>query len=257
MVATILSPNAGFGCDGLADGPTGTVTAVHDGNTIELDSGIVVRLAGTHAPMPAGARPGAAAEPLAEAARAALSAMLMGKTVALGLDAEETDRYGRMRAEVFIGDVSGIWVEAALAEQGLARVEVLPGSTACTADLLAAEALARANGLGIWADPYYSVHDAADPAALAAAVGRYVLIEGAIVGTGETRNRVYLDFGRVWKDDVTATIEGKARALFAAANIDPLALKGKRVRIRGWLQSRDGPLIELGSPAQIEVLGLQ
>jgi hypothetical protein len=71
------------------------------------------------------------------------------------------------------------------------------------------------------------------------------------------RGRLYLDFGRVWKNDVTATIEGKAKALFAAAGIDPLALKGRRVRIRGWLTSRDGPVVALGSPEQIEVLDRQ
>jgi hypothetical protein len=50
-------------------------------------------------------------------------------------------------------------------------------------------------------------------------------------------------------------IEGKARQLFSAAGMDPLALKGRRVRIRGWLESRDGPFVELVSPGQIEVLG--
>jgi hypothetical protein len=138
---------------------------------------------------------------------------------------------------------------------GMARVEITPKNRRCLAELLPVEARARANRLGIWADPYYSVRDAAEPATLDGRVGHYELIEGEIVGTGEARGRDYLDFGQVWKNDLTATIEGKARTLFAAAGIDPLTLKGKRVRIRGWLQSRDGPLIELSAPEQIEVLG--
>jgi len=255
LAATLLGANGVMACDGLTDGPAGTVAAVLDGNSVKLDSGIVVKLIGTRAPSPKGARPGSVAEPLAGAAKAALAGLVQGKPVRLELDAEETDRYGRMEAELFLDDAASTWVEAGMVEAGMARVEITPKDRRCVAELLPVEARARANRLGIWADPYYSVRDAAEPATLDGRVGHYELIEGEIVGTGEARGRDYLDFGQVWKNDLTATIEGKARTLFAAAGIDPLTLKGKRVRIRGWLQSRDGPLIELSAPEQIEVLG--
>ena len=45
-----------------------------------------------------------------------------------------------------------------------------------------------------------------------------------------------------------------ARA-FEAAGIDTLAYRGRRVRVRGWLESYNGPMIEATHPAQIEVLG--
>ena len=80
------------------------------------------------------------------------------------------------------------------------------------------------------------------------------LAEGRVVSVGTTPKRDYLDFGRVWKDDVTATIGAKALRLFSASNIDPLAFKGKRVRLRGWIEDHDGPSIEIESPAQIEVV---
>ena len=242
-------------CDGLGDGPAGVVTKVLDGNTMELDSGIVVRLSGAQAPYPAGTRAGSVAEPLADAAKAALTKLVLNQNVRLGLDGEETDRYGHMEAQVFIGTPDGAWIEEVMITAGMARVVVPVKNQLCMGELIAAEGTARANGLGIWADPYYSVRDAADPAALAGRTGHYELIEGEVVGTGEARNRLYLDFGRVWKDDVTATIDQKARGLFTAAGIDPLSLKGSRVRIRGWVESRQGPLIELDSPEQIEVLG--
>ena len=254
MLLAVLSPLGGAAaCDGLSEGPAGVVTAVYDGNTLRLDSGIVVRLGGVRAPLPAGRRAGSAAEPLADAAKAALEHLVLGKSVRLALDEEETDRYGHMEAHLFT-EPDEVWVEQAMLGQGMARVEPLPGNRRCAGELMAAESQARANGLGIWADPYYSVRNAADPAALGAHTGHYELIEGEVVGTGEARGRAYLDFGRVWKDDVTATIDVKARSLFAAAGIDPLSLKGRRVRVRGWVESRDGPLIELSLPEQIEVL---
>ena len=255
FATTALLSVGAYGCDGLSEGPGGTVTRVFDGDTLELDSGILVRLVGAKAPSAAGKRAGAVAEPMADQAKAALEKLVLNQPVRLELDSEETDRYGHMEAQVYVDTSGGPWVQQAMLNQGMARVYGLPKGRLCMGELLAAEGAARANGVGIWADPYYSVRDAADPAALLDRVGHYEIVEGEIVSTGEARDRIYLDFGRVWKQDVTATIEGKAKGLFVAAGIDPLALKGKRVRVRGWLESRDGPLIELSLPEQIEVLG--
>ena len=254
MLLAVLSPAwPALACDGLADGPAGVVAEVFDGNTLKLDSGIVVRLGGVRAPLPAGRRAGSKAEPLADAAKAGLSELVLGKAVRLALDDEETDRYGHMEAQLYL-DADGRWIQQEMLGRGLARVEPLPGNHHCASELLGAEDKARANSLGIWADPYYSVRNAAEPEALGALTGHYELIEGEVVGTGDVRGRAYLDFGRIWKDDVTATIDQKARSAFLAAGIDPLALKGQRVRIRGWLEDHDGPLIELSFPEQIEVL---
>ena len=49
FVAMPLSALA-MGCDGLVDGPKGTVMSVTDGDTVVLDTGVVVRLIGTQAP---------------------------------------------------------------------------------------------------------------------------------------------------------------------------------------------------------------
>jgi endonuclease YncB( thermonuclease family) len=244
-----------FACDGLADGPSGTVTAVPDGNRIVLDSGIAERLIGTGAPIPIGQRLDAASDPHAKAARAGLAALVAGKAVRLGLDTEETDRYGDMEAELFLDDPAGTWVEGALLARGLVRVEPSPVNHRCTGEMLAAEATARAAGLGIWGDPDYSVRDANDPASLAGLAGRYELAEGRIVSVGTTARRDYLDFGHVWKDDVTATIGATTLRQFSAAGIDPASFRGKRIRVRGWVEDHDGPALEIESPAQIELLG--
>ena len=253
-MAGLALSGAAHACDGLSEGPDGVVVSVEDGETLTLDSGIVVRLADIVAPLPQSRNGKVPAEPMAAPAQQALAGLVQGRSVTLGLDAEEMDRYGRMEAQVFLAD-GGHWVQQDLLAAGLARVEPSPVDRLCIDQMLAAEAGARKSGLGIWADPYYSVRKADDPEALSASLGHYEVIEGEVVGTGESRGRIYLDFGRVWKTDLTAMIEGKARQLFSAAGIDAPALRGRRVRIRGWLESRDGPFIELGSPGQIEVLG--
>ena len=49
-------------------------------------------------------------------------------------------------------------------------------------------------------------------------------------------------------------IEAPALRLFAEAGLDPLVLEGALVRVRGWVDDRDGPRIEVTHPEQIEVL---
>jgi len=41
---------------------------------------------------------------------------------------------------------------------------------------------------------------------------------------------------------------------FAAAGLDPLALAGRRVRLRGWITEFNGPMIALTGAWQVEVV---
>jgi len=41
---------------------------------------------------------------------------------------------------------------------------------------------------------------------------------------------------------------------FRAENIDPYSYSGKQVRVRGWIDHRNGFETEAGSPESIEVL---
>jgi len=49
-------------------------------------------------------------------------------------------------------------------------------------------------------------------------------------------------------------VERKAVGAFAAAGIDLRSLAGKRVRVRGTLAWRNGPMIEASHPEQIELV---
>lgn len=241
-------------CEGLVDGPRGTVASVSDGDTLVLDSGLVVRLVGTQAPkLPLG-REGFSAWPKADEARAALEALVLGKPVILRHGGERVDRHGRMLGQLFTtGDTEG-WVQGAMVAGGWARVYSFPDNRACLTQLLAAETQARLMKLGIWSDPYYLVRRADRPAELAGRLGQYELIEGRVLLADEAQGRVYLNFGRSWKDDVTAVIDRAGLKLFSASGLDPLRLEGALVRIRGWVDDLDGPRIEVTHPEQIEVL---
>ena len=42
-------------------------------------------------------------------------------------------------------------------------------------------------------------------------------------------------------------------ASLSAAGLAPKALENRRVRVRGWVEERNGPRIEAASPEQIEI----
>ena len=246
---------ATLACDQLRMEPGGIVTAVTDGDTVILDDGRVVRMIGTQAPKLPLDRPDFPTWPLAPEARAALADVALNRQVRLGFGGETVDRYGRVLAHVFVDGPEGeVWAQQAMVIRGLARVYSFPDNRACLDLLFAAEGRARLAGLGIWSDPYYSTRAANAPGDLLARAGQYELVEGRVLLVEQRGGRVYLNFGRFWKEDFTAVIEAPALRLFAEAGIDPLVLENALVRIRGWVDDRDGPRIEVTHPEQIEVL---
>ena len=253
FVAMPLSALA-MGCDGLVDGPKGTVMSVTDGDTVVLDTGVVVRLIGTQAPkLPLG-REDFETWPKAEEARLALQALTLGKRVAVRHGGEQVDRHGRTLGQLFVIGTPELWVQQRMIADGWARVYSFPDNRACLPQLLAAEGSARLMKLGIWADPYYLVRRADRPAELAGRLGHYELVEGRVLLADEAQGRIYLNFGRSWKEDFTAVIDRGAVTLFSRSGLDPLKLEGALVRIRGWMDGVDGPRVEVTHPEQIEVL---
>ncbi|MGY8997829.1 MAG: thermonuclease family protein, partial [Alphaproteobacteria bacterium] len=79
------------------------------------------------------------------------------------------------------------------------------------------------------------------------------LIEGTVVIAAEFDRRIYLNFGEDWRQDVTVTVSPNNRAIFREAGLDFAELEGKRIRVRGWTQWYNGPVIEIDHPEQIEV----
>ncbi len=254
LVLAAMPLSAVLGCEDLVDGPKGTVVSVSDGDTVVLDTGVVVRLVGTQAPKLALGRLDFEAWPKAEESRLALEKLVLGQPVRVRHGGEQVDRHGRTLGQLFVTGEPELWVQQKMVADGWARVYSFPDNRACVPQLLAAETQARLKALGIWADPYYLVRRADRPAELAGRQGRYELVEGRVLLADEAQGRVYLNFGRSWKQDFTAVIDRAALALFSRSGVDPLQLDGATVRIRGWVDEVDGPRVEITHPEQIEVL---
>jgi len=237
----------------LAPGGSATVREIIDGDTVLLDREISgsreVRLVGLQAPkLPLG-RSGFREWPLAKDAKAALSEMVLDRTVELGFGGMRLDRYGRLLAHLTRED--GLWVQGALLEAGLARVYSFADNRARVAEMLARERAARTARRGIWSHPYYAIRS---PETAAKHINSFELVEGKVLDVAIVAGRAYLNFGENWRTDFTVSLTSKVVRLFTSEGLRPESYKGRRVRVRGWLQSRDGPMIEATHPDQIEVI---
>lgn len=218
---------------------TAKVTSAIDGRTLLLADGQEVRLAGIEAP---------------ERARPALEALAAGRDISLLRLGPETDRYGRVVALVAVQPAApGQSLQKALLEQGLARVSAHIGAPGCATALLNAEKTARTAGLGLWADPYYVMRKAEDPAGILAVRGRFAVVEGTVLSVRESGGTIYVNFGRRWSDDFTVTVLKRNERTFTAAGLPLKKLAGQHVRVRGIVEERGGPWIEAAHPEQIEI----
>lgn len=234
MAATALAENP---CRLAAIG-TAQVAAVRDGRTLALSDGRELRLAAIEA----GAE-----------SHAALQALAEGASVRLASLGPAQDRYGRVVAFAFAGDAAQSLQEALL-EQGQARVSARVGEKACADGLLALERGARATRRGLWANPNFAPLAADNLLRLRAEGGRFVLVEGKVLSVRESGARIYLNFGRRWTRDFSVILLRRHKPAFTAAGFDPKALEGRRMRVRGWLEQRAGPVIEASAPEQIEFI---
>ena len=240
---------AACGGDVLAQG---SARRVVDGRTFVLDDGRAVRLAAIEVP----ALPDRSAlAPGGAAAKDALAAFLAGGDVILRRADMASDRYGRLFA--YAATLRGGLEQEAQAEllaSGFARVAARVGDPGCAAELLRRESAARAAHLGLWANSYYDVLAADNPADVLAQRGRFALVEGKVVSVRESGATIYVNFGRRWTEDFTVAILKRNARKFAAVGLEPQSLAGRRVRVRGWIERRGGPWIEAANPEQIELI---
>ena len=241
-------------CAALEAGPARTVARIIDGETVALDDASELRLIGALAPraIDAGADPGM--WPLEIAAREELRALILGKSVALAFGGERTDRYGRLQAHAFWAEADRRrWVQGHLLAQGLARAYVQAGNRACAKELLEAERVALEARRGLWADAAYQVRSTDLPRELARYRSTFQVVEGGIARVAQARGTIYLNFGAGRRAFAVSLRRGD-RALLGTVGNDPKALEGKRVRVRGWIEQRNGPTINLSAAGLIEVL---
>jgi endonuclease YncB( thermonuclease family) len=243
FVAAAAEPVLAAGCSFQPQGE-GRVAAVIDARTFRLQDGREIRLAGIE--------PAASAKAAANPA-SAISAIVANRDVTLAGDDDTPDRYGRQAAFVFLAS-SDTPVQNLLLAQGEALVSGSVADKDCATALLAAEAEARRAKRGIWADPA-AIKNAESPGDILAGIGRFAVVEGKVLSVRQAGATTYLNFGRNWTRDFAVTISRRMIGAFEAAGTSLKSLENRRIRVRGWVEARGGPRIEVLQVGQIELVG--
>jgi len=252
----VLAANDGHASCDLKEAGTATIVEILNTDTLLLEDGRALRLVGILAPRTQ--TRWAKSLGLRERLISALQKHALGRQVKLRFGERKRDRYGRLLTHIFV-DESGedVWLQEMLIRDGLAMAYSFEDNRDCIRALQEEEAAARANGAGLWETGILRVRNAADPASMNALSYSFQIVEGRVSDVADIRGRVYINFGEDWRTDFTASIAPSHRDNFEGSNIKLTDLKGHRLRVRGWLKRRNGPLIEVSHPEQIELVGAE
>ena len=227
---------------------TGKVATILDGRSFVLDDGREVRLAAIEVP-----RPGRRTGPAAAAAKAALESAPGRPNRGVAPAGAGGRPLRPHRSPMSTSPATGRPVRSAqeMLAQGYARVGAQVGDPACAAELLSRERVARAAKLGLWADPYYVIVGAESGAELLAERGRFTVVEGKVLSVRESGGTIYVNFGRRWSEALTVTILKRHERIFARPGCRRSRCENRRVRVRGWIEERNGPA-DRGQPSRAD-----
>ena len=163
------------------------------------------------------------------------------------------DRWNRVAARIATGGAAPVDLAELLLGEGWALVDPGERGALCRPDLLATEASARRRRLGWWAQRDHLL-DAGDLPGLTAAAGRFVVVEGRVASVGERRSWTYINLGRDWSRSLTVSIPKRVWTSLAGRGISATSLARTKIRVRGIVEMRRGPGIELAVGELLERL---
>ena len=201
------------------------VARVLDGDSLVLTDGREVRLLGINAPE--FNKNNGPNEPMAEAARDQLWALVRKKIFNLKTEQEVKDRYGRLLAHLLQPD--GKTISEIMVREGYAWMVAIPPNIGRLEQLQLAEAKARAENRGVWAVAAYRARPAEQ---LTMRDTGFRRVTGRVTRVGESAHAVYMDLGPT----LTIVIpQADWRRWFRA---DAKQWEGRQLEARGWVTQR-------------------
>ncbi len=238
-----------------------TVTEVINPMTVKLKDGRMIALTGLDYPDLDFYDPGE----LAVTAQQVLEDFLVGKKVIIyqtpKSDAGRKNRMGHDIAHLARIDENhpddesaAIWAEGVMLSLGLARTRTTKYNRQMAGQMFELEAKAREQKVGLWSMDKYSV---LTPEQATEHIGSFQIVEGKIQSISRHKNNLYINFGGNWRDDFTIGISGNNMRTFTNERIYPDRWNGEHIRVRGWVESYNGPFIEIDHPEKIELISIK
>jgi len=238
LIACLSTAVAAAPCRFQAQGE-GLVQAALDARTLRLEDGREVRLAGITVPL------------TEMDTTADLTALIVQQSVTLEGPDDAPDRYGRQPAFVLARDAADS-VQIALLKRGRALHDGTVSEGGCLRALRDPEAEPRRPRMGLWAESA-AIKNAEKPDDILAVTGQFAVIEGKALSVRQAGTTFYVNFGRRWTDGFAVTISRRMIAVMEGAGLSPKTLEGRRLRVRGVVERRIGPRIDIARVGQIEL----
>ncbi len=191
---------------------------------------------------------------IVSAATKLMTETLTGKELRLFLTKDaELGRLTRTGHKLIHAEVrpDDTWVQGKLLSEGLARVRVISSNPEMIRQMLAIEEKARLEKKGLWADQRFAVFSSD---AARSKINSFQIVEGVVYSVNTHENELFVNFDTDWKKDFSIGIPTKTRRDLSKMFINPMMLTHKKIRVRGWLEDRNGPFITLDHPLQLEML---
>ena len=236
--------------DALKQTKGASVKTIIDPITLQLSDGQLVRLSGIDIPDLSIHAQGDISVLAMDVLRDAFADKKVKLHQTPKADWGRTNRMGHILAHI-TRDKDGVWAQGTLLRLGLARMNTNERTPELAAEMLTLEDKAHAEKLGLWADNKYAIKT---PETIGAYMDSFQIIEGRVHSVSLRKNRLYINFGKNWKTDMTVTIAPEHKRRFSKASIDPQQWNGKTLRVRGWVRDYNSAYIEITHPQAVEVL---
>lgn len=235
---------------------TGRTDTIIDGRTVLLKDGKIIRLLGIEYPRDTAGNE--AQEPFL--AKERLEKLIPSDTEVMVYQrrAQSNDtkrgrvnRMGHLLAHIVRKD-NGQWINGTLIADGLGWVMTDAANPELADQLIALEHTAQESGHIIWSKESTNGLLTADTASQGD--GQYRVVEGTVDRAATSKNNLYLNFGKDWRDDFTVKISPSLRKTLARRGTDPMSLAGQTIRVRGWIRNWNGPYMELETAERLEIV---
>lgn len=211
-------------------------------SSFRTKDGQEIRLAGVIGP----GEDGSPASPeILAAARSALSTALEAGDLRLAV-VGIPDRYQRVAAQLFAG---GMWVQQRMLRDGLVRVDPGRLGGTCSGPLFAAEHLAMDAHAGYWGNGRFRLRT---PDEVTKSAGRFEIVDGEVWRSRDLKGRQIIDFRNASSFEVA--VPSQAVQALRQIHVDLRRLRGKTIRVRGWIGLDDRPMMEISTPAALQII---
>lgn len=238
--------------DYRSDSPA-TITKVIDATTLYASNKKIFRLDGVR--IPDQFVPEDFASPFHDKALALMQDEFENKNIRLYIP-RSLREFPENRFEHKLGQIiredNKLWAQKFLLENGLALAWPSPYTTEIWPLLLMAEKVAKESQIGLWArENGFSIQS---PETVEPDAYKLQIVEGEIYKLASVKNQLYLNFGENWRTDFTVTVPAELRKEYASRGYNMTNWQGKKIRVRGFVEEYNGPMIKITYADQIELI---